>query len=399
MTWKIQSVFETLLSLDPAGGCPREAVGVAANEMHDPQLALLLCRLLFHGAGSDAELSVLEQLQHKSEAAPSSDAAAASAACCWLRADASAAVEQLLRGERSCLAAAATAEHAAQLLPLLHMLVAAVPPAGSEQAAKCRRLLHRCLWSLAAGLRRCGLHALAVEAAAAAQADGVGSSVQRSAASCTESLEQQQQQALLQGQLLAEALLPAVLEQWQRHRKHLDADAAYQLDLLEQQGVAVDAAAVLARLRHMRRGLLSSEEQQAAGLWTAPLSALGHTQSSAASLGGSSFRSRESETGRWQHAHQRQSALVAEGCVVLVAEVVRVRCLPVASAHSLVHLSGLAEYELLALPGASAGRCCSGWTMTSWRLWPAARSCHQVNRSQHFNHTHSGLEHGHSVTC
>ena len=289
---------------------------MAANEMRDPQLALLLCRLLFHGAGSDAELSVLEQLQHKSEAAPSSDAAAAAAACCWLRADAPAAVEQLLRGERSCLAAAATAEHAAQLLPLLHMLVAAVPPAGSEQAAKWRRLLNRCLWSLAAGLRRCGLHALAVEAAAAAQADGVGSSVQSSAASCTESLEQQQQQALLQGQLLAEALLPAVLEQWQRHRKHLDADAAYQLDLLEQQGVAVDAAAVLARLRHMRRGLLSSEEQHAAGLWAAPLSGLSHPLSSAASLGGSSFRSRESETARWQQAHQRQSALVAEGCVV-----------------------------------------------------------------------------------
>lgn len=307
--------FLHALPLPPAGGCPSEAVGVAANEMRDPQLALLLCRLLFHGAGSPAELGLLEQLQHQCDESASSDAAAAAAACCWLRADAPATVEQLLRGERSCLAAAATAEHAAQLLPLLHLLVAAVPAVGSEQVAKWRRLLHRCLWSLAAGLRRCGLHALAVEAAAAAQADSLSSSVQSPAAPGTDSAQQQQQQALLQGQLLAEALLPAVLEQWQRHRKHLDADAAYQLDLLEQQGVAVDAPAVLAGLRHMRRSLLSSEEQHAAGLWAAPLSGLGHPQSSAASLGGSSFRSRESETARWQQAHQRQSVVVGEGCV------------------------------------------------------------------------------------
>ena len=305
MPWLAACSTRPFVLTSLAGDCPHEAVGVAANELRDPQLALLLCRLLFGACGSPAEARLLQQLQHTAEASSASDAAAAAAVCCWMRANAEAVVRALLRGEQSRLAAAATAEHAAQLLPLLRLVLTAVPPAGDEQAGEWRRHLQRCLWALAAALRRCGLHSLAVQAAAAAQlGDAAGNG---------RGHREAPRRALLQHHLLAEALLPGVLEQHHRQRRHLDADAAYQLELLQQQGVAVDAPAVLSRLRHARRGILSADEHQRALAWAPPLAGLGRQQSSVGSVGGSSFRSRDAEPPRWQQ-QRHGTAVVADGC-------------------------------------------------------------------------------------
>ena len=146
---------------------------------------------------------------------------------------------------------------------------------------------------------------LAVQAVAAVQLDGAAGGRRG---------EEARQHAQHVEALLAEALLPAVLEQYQRQRKYLDADAAYQLELLQQQGMAVDAPAVLGRLRRMRRSILSAEEQPHAVAWAPPSAGLGRQYSSTASVGGSSMRSRESEQhARWQ-PQRHGTAVVADGC-------------------------------------------------------------------------------------
>ena len=287
--------------------------------MGDPQLALLLCRLLFGSAASAAELRLVQQLQQKAESCGSSDAAAAAAACCWLQADAAAAVAMLLGAEQSRLApaaAAATAEQAAHLRPLLRLMLTAVPAVGQQQQADWRQRLQQCLWGLAAALQACGLHALAGEAVAEAElaSSGSGSSGQA----------RPQHEVLLQQQLLAVALLPAVLELHQRGQGHADAEAASQLELLQQRGVPLDAPAILSRLRRLRRGLLAAGQQQRPGAWAPP--ATGTARASLErqqSSGGSSYRSRDSEQTRLQQQQQQQqqrqslgsSAVLGEGCV------------------------------------------------------------------------------------
>jgi len=291
--------------------------------MKDPQLALLLCRLVHGTAGSSDELRLLQQLREKAEACASSDAAAAAAACCWLQGQADAIVEVMLRAERSKLRAAATAEHAAQLLPLLRLLLAADPPRSEEQQAERQRQLRRCLCALAAALQGCGLHALAIQAAVAARLDR--------AADCAGPPGQQHE---LLEQLLAVALLPGVLEQHERRRRHLEADAAYQLELLQQQGVSLDAVSILARLRRMRRGVLAAGQQAQPAAWVSP-AAGGHqrTLERQQSSGGSSYRSRDSEQTRWQQQQQQRhgTAVVADGWVcastcLCICSWIKLRC-------------------------------------------------------------------------
>ncbi|KAL4433701.1 hypothetical protein ABPG75_000142 [Micractinium tetrahymenae] len=288
------------------GGAPDSAIGVAAHDMKDPQLALLLCRLLHGGAGSPAEQRLLQQLREAAEGAGSSDATAAAAACCWLQGDADSAVSLMLRTEWAKLQAAATAEHAAQLLPLLHLLLRARPPRRAEHHADWQRQLRRCLCALAAALQGCGLHALAVQAAVAARLDRVRES----------SGPAGQQHELLE-QLLAVALLPGVLEQAERGARHPEGDAAYQLELLQQQGVALDAPAILARLRRLRRGMLApGGGGRESGAWGAPTaSSQQRSLERQHSSGGSSYRSRDSEQARWgQQRHG--TAVVGDGQVL-----------------------------------------------------------------------------------
>lgn len=266
--------------------------------MGDPQLALLLCRLLHRGPGSPAEQRLLQQLREAAQGAGASDAAAAAAACCWLQGDAAAAVDGMLRAERAALRAAPSVEHAAQLLPLLRLLLAADPARDAEQRADWRRQLRRCLCALAAALQRCGLHAMAIQAAAAARWDGGAV---------------QQRQQLLQ-QLLAVALLPGVLEQAGRGARHVDGDAACQLELLQQRGVVLDAPAVLARLRRLRRGVLPmAGGGRESGAWGASAAQVAQRQLERQhSSGGSSYRSRDSEQARWgQQRHG--TAVVGDG--------------------------------------------------------------------------------------
>lgn len=281
---------------------------MTANEMRDPQLALLLCRLLFGGAGGEAELGLLRKLQRAAEDSPAVDAAAAAAACCWLRGEAAAVVAALLGGEQPRLAAAAAAEHVTQLLPLLHLLLTAAHPADDSQASTWRQQLQRCLWALAAALGRCGLHALAVQAATAAQLGGGGSSAGSA----------QQREALLQQHLLAQALLPSVLEQQELQQRHADASAGHQLELLQQQGVSVDAPAVLTRLRRMRRGVVPAGEAASHPHhgWAPPSSMLSRQHSGVGSVA-SSLRSRESEQQRWAPQQRTGRAVVGDGCALL----------------------------------------------------------------------------------
>lgn len=278
--------------------------------MGDPQLALLLCRLICGSAGSTVEQRLLQQLKQKVESSSSSDEAAAAATCLWLQADTMASVGALLNAEESSLAAAA--EHAAQLLPLLRLMLPAMPALQEAQRKEWQQQVQRCLWCVAAALRSCGLHVLAVQALAAAQLDnekGKGGPAS-------------QEEALLQNQLLAVALLPAVLQQHSCRQHHADAGAAQQLQHLQQRGVPVDAAAVLSQLRWMREGILAASLLQQNRAWMlgwmppAASQARPHALERQQSSGGSSYRSRDSE--QRPQAQQRAgmpSAVVGEGCV------------------------------------------------------------------------------------
>ena len=275
-------------------------------------------------------------------------------------------------GERSRLASAAAPEHVAQLLPLLHLLLSAAPPADDAQASAWRQQLQRCLWALAAALGRCGLHALAVQAATAAQLGGGSATAAGSV--------QQRRQALLQQHLLAQALLPAVLEQQEHQQRHADVGAGHQLQLLQQQGVSLDAPAVLTRLRRMRRGVVAAGEAAHArhGAWVPPSSMLSRQHSSVGSVASSSYRSRESEQpGRW--AAQRGRAVVGDGCAGAAPAVLelpsawsapaaaRTECLATTPAANVpLHCSSpTAGFPLFLTALLTAGRCCSGWTTTS----------------------------------
>lgn len=331
------------------GGTPDAAIGVAAHDMRDPQLALVLCRLVYGKAGTAAELRLLQELRKKSEAGDSSDAAAAAAACCWLLADADAAVELMLRAERAKLRSAATAEHAAQLLPLLHLLLTANPPHKALQQASWQRQLCHCLCALAAALQGCGLHALAVQAAIAARLDQVNSKAGRSG----------QQHEMLE-QLLSTALLPGMVSAHERGQHHLDADAAYQLELLQRQGVIVNVPAILARLRRMQRGVMTAGQhfQPACSL----LQPLGQRRSLERqhSSGGSSYRSRDSEQARQQQQQRQGTTVVGEGQVLFRVDndkVEAVACCALMSPDVLgrpvvvaSHRHGLVEGQLHVVP-------------------------------------------------
>lgn len=276
--------------------------------MKDPQLALLLCRLLHGTAGSAAEIRLLQQLRETAEGCASGDAAAAAAACCWLQGDADAAVEVMLRSERAKLRAAATAEHAAQLLPLLQLLLTADPPQDARQQADWQRHVRRCMCALTAALQGCGLHALAIQAAVAARLDSVHSDAGPAG----------QQHELLE-QVLAVALLPGVVEQHERGQRHLEADAAYQLEMLQQQGIALDSPAILAHLRRLRRGVLMAGRHSHSGAWAQPVPGPRPLERQLSS-GSSSYRSRDSEQARWQLTQQQQQqrhgmAVLSDGWV------------------------------------------------------------------------------------
>lgn len=356
--------------------------------MADPQLALLLCRLLHGGAGSPAEQRLLQQLREAAEGAGSSDAAAAAAACCWLQGDADSALGLMLRAERAGLQAASSAEHAAQLLPLLRLLLAAAPLRSAEQRADRRCQLRSCLAALAAALQGCGLHALAVQAAAAAQLGGVPGGSGPAG-----------RHHHLLGHLLAVALLPGVLEQAGLGSRHPEGDAAHQLELLQQQGVAVDAPAVLARLRRLRRAVLAPcGGGRESGAWGVPGAAppprpLERQHSS----GGSSYRSRDSEQARWgQQRHG--TAVVGDGYApsrtrMLPYPLLCRPCVRLAVPRSLVSVAGWAvpsnshpgwpglglhQPSAALLCCSPAAKSCSGWTTTSWKGWPAAHSCRQA---------------------
>jgi hypothetical protein len=137
--------------------------------MRDPQLALLLCRLLFGSAGSAAELRLVSRLHNGLQQSQHGDAPAMAAVCCLLQGDAAGALQALLGGSDAPLPLGHTAatEEDAQLLPVLAALLQASPALSAEPWAE---QLAACLPALGRRLQGRGLHALAIEPVAAAAA-------------------------------------------------------------------------------------------------------------------------------------------------------------------------------------------------------------------------------------
>jgi hypothetical protein len=291
-------------------------VGVAANELADPQLALLLCRLLAGGPGSPAEQRLLRTLCQQAEASGSSDAAAAIAACRWLEGDAAKALSSLLTAPLPQAAAANSSPgpQAAQLLPLLRLLLLAARPNDAAERVNWQRQLGSCLASLATALAGCGLHSWAVEAAAIAAlmlpGDQPRHQQQQQPEGCSQHVEQ----------LAAVALLPGLLEQraGQQGQRQYDVEASRQVKLLQQQGLPLNTQTMLALLQSLRGSCEPSGGFQSAAGWTAhPAGSSGGQQPllERHSSGGSSHRSRDSEQHRWQAAARPSAgnAVLGEG--------------------------------------------------------------------------------------
>jgi hypothetical protein len=215
--------------------------------MRDPQLALLLCRLLFGSAGSAAELRLVSRLHNGLQQSQHGDAPAMAAVCCLLQGDAAGALQALLGGSDAPLPLGHTAatEEDAQLLPVLAALLQASPALSAEPWAE---QLAACLPALGRRLQGRGLHALAIEPVAAAAALRPPPSATRGSSGPAAARRRQQDELLLQ-RLVALSLLPGVLAApasvWQ-------AWAAAQVQQLVERGLLVEPAAVLSLLRDMR---------------------------------------------------------------------------------------------------------------------------------------------------
>lgn len=291
-----------------AGGRAEEAVGVAAQEMQDPQLALLLCRLLHGSAGSNAELRLVGRLHDSLRQSQHAEAPAMAAACCLLQGDAAGALQALLGSidATPSLGLADAAEEDSQLLPVLAALLQSLRAlSGGPQT---QQQLAARLAALGRRLQGCGLHGLAIEpmAAAALLPGPRGTSDRTSAAAAHQ--RQQQDEALLQ-RLVAMSLLPSALEApastWQGR-------AAAQVRQLAERGLCLEADAVLSLLHDMRSRTSSAADAHASAAGLEPRSRTEHHAAidRRGSSGGGSARSHGS--GRQPAA--AGGAVVDEGC-------------------------------------------------------------------------------------
>ena len=275
--------------------------------MRDPQLALLVCRLLL-GPGSQLEAGLLRQLlgevESHNDGSTSSgsngrvgggsgeggsgapDAVWAAAACHWLLGDGAAAAAVLLpgsgagggRGGQQQGQARGGWQHAVQLLPALAVLLpgvslaaepAHVPMRQWQQQQWQQRLRHAC--QLAAGaLEESGLHAVALPLAVRA----VAPQQQQGATACGGVQPPQQRLWRLAAAALLSATPPSAAtaaaaagaappthafggggsadEASPRHVS-LDAPLGYQLSALQQQGWPLEAPPILSAARALRR--------------------------------------------------------------------------------------------------------------------------------------------------